>query len=165
LALVKPIEEKEYINELQKVHITIWPFADVKLNGKLIAKHRKSFDIKLANGTYKLEFLHAYAATVEKILIVGKEPIDLAINLTKSKPAFLVISSSHEADVAIDGHYKGNSVRSVEQPIVVPLPDKTHAVTKEIIISKKGFLPIVIKTELIAGQIKRIEVNLIAQNN
>lgn len=152
---------------LKNIHVVIWPFADVLLDGKLIAKHTKTIDFNLAKGVHKLEFRHDYAATIDKVVNVTdlSTPINLKINLTKSKPAFLVILSEHDADIAIDGHYKGTSSKSMHQPIIIPLPDKTHAVSKEIIISRLGFKPLIINAQLIAGQTKKIAVTLRPNND
>lgn len=153
--------------KINNIHIVIWPFADVLLDGKLIAKHTKNIDLSLAKGMHKLEFRHDYAATIDKIINVTdvNTTINLKINLSKSKPAFLTIISSHDADIAIEGHYKGTSSKSIDQPIIIPLPDKTHAVTKEIMISRSGFKPIIIDAQLIAGQTKKIAVTLKPNND
>lgn len=146
----------------QEVRLIIWPFADVSLDGKLIAKDQKRVRLKLKEGSYRLSFSHAYAATVEKTVRIDEigPPLDIAVALTKSKPAFLVVRSAIDADVAVDGHYKGTTHKSAIQPIVIPIPDKTHATVKEIIVSHEGFLPVIVKTQIIAGQTKEINITL-----
>lgn len=146
----------------QEVRLIIWPFADVSLDGKLIAKDQKSVRLKLKKGSYRLSFSHAYAATVEKMVRIDETgpPLDISVALVKSKPAFLVVRSAVDADVAVDGHYKGTTHKSITQPIVIPMPDKTHAAVKEIIVSHEGFLPVIVKTQIIAGQTKEINITL-----
>lgn len=148
---------------LQDLEIIIWPFADVTINGKAIAKDKKSIQVKLEQGIHKLAFTHSYAATVEKTVKVTDigEPIELNVALIKSKPAFLVVKSDVDGDVAIDGSYKGSAKKSVSHPIVIPMPDKTHAQMKEVIVQHDGYEPFILKTEFIAGQTKHIDVQLI----
>jgi serine/threonine protein kinase len=162
----QPLEEKpiEPVQQeiLQEVHVIIWPFANVIVNGKLVAKDQKSLNLKLKKGVHRLLFTHTYAATVEKVITVSEAgpSLDLSISMTKSKPAFLVIKSDIDGDVAVDGHYKGTAQKSATNPIVIPMPDKTHATVKEIIVSHDGFQPFVTKIEVVAGLVKEIEVTL-----
>lgn len=149
-------------HEYQPVKIVIWPFAHVTVDGKLVARNQKSITLELEKGTHRLLFTHPYAATVEKVLTIGAktEPLELNISLTKSKPALLVVRSNVNADVAVDGHYRGTTEQSVTKPMVVSLPDRTHALKKEIVLSQEGYRPQILKTELIAGQVKELEVTL-----
>lgn len=162
----QPIEPKPKNEEpeelLQEIHVVVWPFANVRVDGKTVAKNQKSLRLMLKKGVHRLLFSHTYAATVEKTINITDigPPIDLSISLIKSKPAFLVVKSDVDGDVAVDGHYKGTAYKSILRPIVIPLPDKTHASTKEIIVSQEGFEPFIVKIEIIAGQIKEIEVTL-----
>lgn len=144
------------------VEIVVWPFATINLDGNVVARDTKSIVLKLEAGTHKLIFTHTYAATVEKILKIGegRAPIEVRISLDKSKPAFLVVKSDIDGDVAVDGNYKGTAKKSITQPIIIPMPDKSHAQVKEVIVSQENFEPLLLKTEFIAGQTKEIEVKL-----
>jgi hypothetical protein len=144
------------------VEIIVWPFATIALNGEVQARNQKSVLLNLEEGTYTLTFTHAYAATVEKIITVAedKTPLKINVSLDRSKPAFLIVKSNIDGDVAIDGSYKGSAQKSQAYPIVVPLPDKRHAETKEIIVSQENFVPVIMDVEFIAGQTKEIEVIL-----
>jgi hypothetical protein len=124
---------------------------------------KKSITLKLKPGNHKLAFMHTYAATVEETITVEKieKPLLLTITMSKSKPAFLVVKSAKNADIAINGDFKGTSDKSLQHPIVIPLPDKTHSLIKELIIQHDGYKPVIIKTEFIAGQTKILPVELI----
>ena len=84
----------------------------------------------------------------------------IKVDLIKSKPAFLVVHSDTDADVAIEKSFKGSSSHSLKKPIVIPMPDKTQSQIKEIIISQYGFKPHIIKAEFIAGQTTHVKVDL-----
>lgn len=146
----------------QRVNIYIWPFADVLVDGKKVAIERKSLSLSLRPGVHRLSFTHTYAATVEKVIEVRRtsEPLVLNVALIKSKPAFLVVKSNIDCDVSIDGNFRGSADRSVDHPIVVSMPDRTHAHHKEIILSRDGFVPMIKRIEFIAGQKKEIGVEL-----
>ena len=93
---------------LQKLIITIWPFASIIINGKYVANDVKHHRVKLEPGLHRLKFTHPYAATVEKIVHIKtpKEALELFITMKKSKPAFLIIRSEPEANVAVNGILK-----------------------------------------------------------
>jgi serine/threonine protein kinase len=174
--LLKDVEEKmpevepaPIVKEVkvlvQEVEFIIWPFANVLVDGHLIAKDAKHVKLKLAIGVHRISFTHSYAATVEKLLEVTEKPSLVRISLEKTKPAFLIVDCNVSADVAIDKSYKGTTYKSLKTPIVIPMPDKTHSQMKEVIITGEGYEPHVITTEFIAGQIKRIDVSLKRANN
>jgi serine/threonine protein kinase len=158
----EPNKTKEKIM-YQDLDVIVWPFANIVINGTTIAHDVKNIQLRLKKGKHKIFFTHPYAATVEKIIDINEigPPSELKISLTKTKPSFLIVRSQIDADVAVDGNYRGSSHRSINQPIVIPMPDKTHAQTKEIIISHVGFQPYIVKTSFIAGNIKEIEVKLL----
>ncbi|HXW60800.1 MAG TPA: serine/threonine-protein kinase [Myxococcota bacterium] len=159
-----PLSEKETPSEkLQTIDITIWPFATVMLDGKVIAKDTKRIELNVKKGVYHLSFSHPYAATMEKTLAIEdiKATMKLNIFMSKSKPAMLTVKSNVNADIAIDGNFKGSSKKSTERPIVIPIPDKTHSLIKEVIIQENGYKPLVVKTEFIAGQTKILSVELV----
>ncbi len=146
----------------RSVEVVVWPFATISVDGRQVATDAKSVVLKLEVGTHKLTFSHAYAATVEKVLKVkeGQTPIEVHVALDKSKPAFLVVKSNIDSDVAVDGSYRGGSRKSLTKPIVIPMPDKSHAISKEVIISQDNYVPFIVETEFVAGQTKEIEVSL-----
>lgn len=153
---IKPVLEQE-------LSISIWPFANILLNNKEVAKDAKHMKIKLEPGLHRLKFTHAYAASVEKIVNIksSTKPQKLEIIMNKSKPAYLIVDCSVDADVAVNGLFKGSSSKSIMRPIVVPLPDKTHALDVEVIVQRDGFEPVMLSLKLIAGQRQKIHVNLI----
>lgn len=161
------IEEKKEIHDQSfeevNLEIVIWPFATVWINGKVVAKNTKSVIKKLKPGEYILTFTHPYAATVRKnIKLIGSLKSEkIKISMTKSKPSFLIVNSDIEADVVIDNQFKGSTNTSLANPIVILLPDKSHAITKEIIIQKQGFKPIIVNEKFIAGHTKTIFVKLV----
>jgi serine/threonine-protein kinase len=157
-----PVAQNEGQEEKQELIVTIWPFASIILDGELVATDTKQKILKLENGVHRLKFTHTYAATVEKIINIKKtkKPLKLLITMNKSKPAFLVVNSIPVANVAIDGLFKGTSVQSVERPIIVRLPDKSHALKAEVIIQRDGYEAEVVSVKFIAGQTQTLNVAL-----
>lgn len=148
--------------KLNDVEIVVWPFADILIDGKLVAHDKKSFNTKLLAGYHRFTFIHDYAATVEKVLLIKdqKKSYKINIQMSKTKPALLVIKANIDADIAVDGIFKGSSDDTLKRPIVIPMPDKTYSTKKEVILSKDGFEPYIIEIELIAGTTKEIFVEL-----
>jgi tRNA A-37 threonylcarbamoyl transferase component Bud32 len=148
--------------EFQEIKVVIKPFANVLVNGKLLAKNQKSISLKLPIGTHRLSFSHTYAATVEKQVKIDRigQPVDLSIVLNKTKPAFLIVKSALDANVAISGSFKGSTDKSLEKPIVIPLPDRTHAVKEQVLIQRDGYEPMIESIEFVAGQIKILKIEL-----
>ncbi len=147
---------------IRTVEIVVWPFANISLNGHLIVSDSKSVTLKLEAGEHKLTFTHRYAATVEKIVKITQNgpPVTLHIALKKSKPAFLIVRANVDVDIAVDGNYRGTAKKSQGRPIVIPMPDKSHAQKKEIIVSQDHYVPQVLEAEFVAGEIKEINVQL-----
>lgn len=177
---VKVVEEEKFIEEVkektetkppaharfQDIQFVIWPFATVSVDSKIVARDQKSVKVSLTEGVHRILFTHTYAATVEKIIKVTEihEPFEVHVALVKSKPALLVVKSEIDGDIAIDGDFRGTISKSARQPIVIPMPDRTHALTKEIFISKKGFEPIIMDIEFVAGQVNEVEVKLVPED-
>jgi hypothetical protein len=144
------------------VEITVWPFADISLNGNLIARDTKNVILKLEAGTHKFTFTHTYAATVLKTIKLTENgpPIEINVKLDKSKPAYLVVKCNVNGDVAVDRSYRGTAKKSLTEAIVIPMPDKSHAQQKEVIVSQEGYEPSILTIEFVAGQTKEIDVTL-----
>ncbi len=150
------------LNEAKKILVTIDPYADFYVNGKLIAENTSKSKLNLKPGTYVLLFKHQFAATEERSLQVNvKDKLQhLFVTLAKTKPAALIIASDIDADVAVNGTYKGTANASTVRPILITLPDKTHALNADVIISKPGYETFVLTIRFIAGQTKLLRVKL-----
>ncbi|MCA9507878.1 MAG: serine/threonine protein kinase [Myxococcales bacterium] len=157
-----PKKETISTKSKQKIDVVIWPFANIFIDGKLLAKNQKSISLQLPLGSHKLSFTHKYAATVEKLVKIDKitEPVELSIVLNKTKPAFLVVQCLQDANVAINSSFKGTAHQSTKKPIVITLPDRTHAIKEKVLIYLEGFKPYVNDIEFTAGKIKLLKVNL-----
>ena len=149
-------------SELQAIVVTIDPYADFYVNGKLIAENASKSKLSLKPGTYTFLFKHQFAATVERSVYVNTKDKQqrLSVALIKTKPAALIINSEVDADIAVNGVYKGTTAASALRPIRIALPDKTYALNSGIIISKPGYETLVFNTRFIAGQIKSLHIKL-----
>jgi serine/threonine protein kinase len=162
---VKAASEPDLENgqsELQTVIVNIDPYADFYVNGKLIEENTSKSKLRLKPGTYIFLFKHQFAAAEEISFSVNKKDKQqqLFISLTKTKPAALIINSEIDADIAVNGVYKGTTAASVSRPIRIALPDKTYAFNSDVIISKPGYGTLVFNIRFIAGQIKSLRIML-----
>lgn len=159
----EPPAQAQKAQPTQELIITIWPFANIIIDGVTVARDVKHQKIKLEPGLRRLKFTHPYAATVEKVVNIKsvKEPLELTIVMNKTKPAFLTVKCELDANVAVNGIFKGSSTKSLKRPIVIPMPDKTHSLLSEIIVQRDGFKAVLIPVKFIAGQTREISVNLI----
>lgn len=156
----KPKVEKPKIIK-SKVTMTIWPFADVYVDKKLFLKKTKYLTVSLPRGKHTLLFTHPYAQSEEKIIdIIDDKPLELIIRLEKTKPAKLIVKSQIDAEIAIDNIYKGTTKESEEKPIIIPLPNKTSHIKKDILVKKLGFKPFLKNIEFTAGEILNINITL-----
>ncbi len=164
-AVTQPISELNQTNtqdEIKTIIVIIDPYADFYVDGKLIAENTSKSKLSLKPGTYTFLFKHQFAATEERSIQVNtkNKQQHLFVSLVKTKPAALTIISEVDADVAVNGVYKGTTSASSARPILIALPDKTYAFNSGIIISKPGYETLVFNTRFIAGQIKSLRIKL-----
>lgn len=167
------IDIKEEKNEPEKrnqntlkikaiVSITVWPFADIYIDGKKIKEKTKYLRMMLNQGSHQLSFKHPFAQDEEEIIkIEDDKPINVNIILEKTKPAKLVIKSKTEADIAIDNIYKGTTKESLKKPIIISLPNKTSQIKKDILVTKPGFKTWLKSVEFVAGKTVLLDVDLL----
>ena len=164
-AASQPISELNQTNTqdvIKTIIVIIDPYADFYVDGKLIAENTSKSKLSLKPGTYTFLFKHQFAATEERSIQVDtkNKQQHLFVSLVKTKPAALTIISDVDADVAVNGAYKGTTSASSTRPILIALPDKTYAFNSGIIISKPGYETLVFNTRFIAGQIKSLRIKL-----
>lgn len=148
-----------------KLVILIKPFADVFVDNRLVARDTRTLDLPLTPGKHTLVFKHRFASTVEKQITIpaqGEIPT-LRISLDKPKPSGLLVQSNVSADVALDGHYKGETKLYEQRPLVISLPDNTFSQDKEVVFSAAGYKPFVKRIQFVAGEISKIKIDLVPQ--
>lgn len=159
-------EIKPEKNDLCLLNIVIWPFATIFLDNKQIAHDTKNFSIKLSQGEHKFRFIHPYAATYEKIIVIKDEKnLNLKIELSKTKPAFLILKTNVDVNIIIEDNYVGTSFESIKKPIIIKLPDKKHSITAKIVLQKIGYENFIKEQEFIAGKTVELEVSLAPLKN
>ena len=161
----KPVIKK---NIKRNITIRATPWADIFLDGKKVASAQKDeLRLRLRPGKHRLTFKHTYAATVTKNIIVKRRggKSDYAIRFKKMKPALLMINGPANADIAVNGQYKGTVLQSRKRPIVVPLPDEKSHQKMEITLTLKDHKPKTLVEEMVAGQITSLGVTLTPKGN
>lgn len=149
-----------------EIEFLVNPYADVYVDNVLIGKNQKSLTAELKPGMRKIEFRHRYAQS--KTILVNatgsnKTLPPAHIILSETKPSKLIFNSNLSADVIIDGNFMGTTLDSTAYPFEVPMPDKNSSKMVEIIVSKKGYIPFITKTKLVAGVLSQINVTLIPE--
>ena len=71
-----------------------------------------------------------------------------------------MINGPANADIAVNGQYKGTVLQSRKRPIVVPLPDEKSHKKMEITLTLKDHEPKTLVEEMVAGQITSLGVTL-----
>jgi hypothetical protein len=147
---------------LPKTIISVTPFADIWIDGKKVAKNATNFEIELDPGSHQIAFRHEFAATQERSVTVtrGGQTQRIHVDLTKVKPASLIISSNVDADVAVDGAYKGTAFGSQKHPILISFPEKAFSRKLEIVVSQKGYQPYVAKHVITPGEKQSLNIKL-----
>lgn len=146
--------------EAPKTIVTVTPFADIWVDGEKVATNASRAELTLEPGEHKITFTHEFAATQERKLRVADKEQRIHVELEKVKPATLTIESNVDADVAIDGAYKGTSFESIKRPILVTFPKKAHSRRLEIVVSQKGFSPFISTLTVVPGTKQNIPVTL-----
>jgi hypothetical protein len=162
------VEEKPTIIIKDAItNISIWPFARVYVDDHKVADKAKYLTLSLPMGKHKLKFEHPYAQEKEISIFVSpnNNPSEINIALEKTKPAKLIINSNIDAEIAIDNIYKGNTSDSIKKPIIIPLPDKTSHIKKDILVSRVGFKSFFQNIEFIAGTTKLLDLILYPIDN
>jgi serine/threonine-protein kinase len=146
----------------REVVIRVDPFADIFVDGDPVALSKKTALVKLAPGPHRITFSHRFAATVERDVIIPKTGAipDIQVKLERTKPAALVIKANVDADVMVDGLYKGSALGSEKRAITIALPARTHSHEVEVFLKKDGHRPRSFKQRLVAGQTTTLQVVL-----
>lgn len=157
---------KKTIPTIYYKELLISPYADIYVDDELVAQNQKFIKLKLAPGNRKVDFRHQYAKNKTLwIEAAGDNPIlsPTHIVLSETKPSKLTFESPLSADVIIDGRFLGSTMDSKTSPFEIPMPDQSYSKMVEVIVSKKGYVPFISKTKLIAGALSRINVTLIPE--
>lgn len=135
------------------VEISVSPFADILVDGVLAHEDAKKVSLRLAAGTHRIAFEHRYAATRTILLNIPLATNQhIHVNLRELKPAMLVVHSNVDADMAVDGIYKGTTMTTLERPVLIDMPNERYSVRASLLLKRSGYLPIVKTVEFIAGE-------------
>ncbi len=145
-----------------KTIVSVTPFADIWIDGKKVAQNATKLETELEPGQHNIAFRHEFAATQERTVNVTKGGVQqrIHVDLTKVKPASLIISSNVDADVAVDGAYKGTVSGSQKHPILISFPEKAFSRKLEIVVSQKGYQPYVAKHVISPGEKQNLNIKL-----
>lgn len=142
--------------------LSVAPYADIYVDGKLAAKESKKLQLQLSKGLHSLSFRHRFAVTQTiKVQIPYRENLPLHVNLEEIKPAMLIIHSNIDADIAVNAVYKGTTSATAERPVLIAMPAKTYAQIYQVVLKKNGYAPIIKMLEFIAGETLSLTVTFL----
>jgi hypothetical protein len=152
-------------NPMFKTVITVTPFADIWIDGQRVARNSSRVELHLSPGEHIALFKHEFAATEQRTFPVSsdRKSNHFHVVLERVKSASLIIRSNVEADIALDGNYKGTTSLSALRPILVTFPDRSHKRRLEIVVSQKGYMPYIATHTLIPGKKQIIDVKLVPE--
>ncbi|MBI5497514.1 MAG: serine/threonine protein kinase [Deltaproteobacteria bacterium] len=137
------------------------PWADLEVDGEVVGRGKKAYELDLPDGNHKLRFLHTYAQTEERELPLGPEgPLELSVTLHRAKPAHVVIQCPDNPDVELNGVYKGTASESARTPILVPLPELQWRMPVTITLQRKGKETMTFERYVVAGETTDVPVSM-----
>ncbi len=141
------------------VTVHVKPWADVFVDGALVARTAKRAHLSLAVGEHVIVFRNPAALEEARTIVVpsmGATP-QLHVELNR-RPAHMTVNSNvadAEVEVCLP-HIDADATR--ERPITLPLMDSPATV--EVRVSRRGFSTVTRRIEVEAGRPVRVDVHL-----
>jgi eukaryotic-like serine/threonine-protein kinase len=141
--------------------LRIYPYADVSIDGRLMAKGVQIWDAPLAPGTHELTLTHPSSKSwTQRVEIESGKPLSLPVKLVPLPATLKIEAEPRDALIMVEGVYKGTAFESFAESILVPLPEGQSSRMVTVKIFKPGYAD---KTETIqvsANQEKYLHVKL-----
>lgn len=161
IAAVKKAHELPHAD----LSMSVEPYADIYIDGNLVAKDSKQVQISLSYGTHVIDFHHRYAASKSILINVDQQQISaIHVKLDQIKPATLQVECNVDADVAVNKIYKGTVSNIAKRPALINLPPQNVTQIYEVVIQKEGYQSVLIEQEFVAGQSTILKVQLLPLN-
>lgn len=160
-AQVQPrVVEKLKVTDTVPVMFRVKPWADVEVDGVLIARNTLSFEAKLAPGPHVVVFRNPRAKEHEvrfTVATAGPPPVITA--QLEPRPALLVVRSNvADAFVDVGGQVGKPASDTVSRPLVVAL-DESKAM-REVFVYKRGYSAYRKRHVFLAGETVTLTVEL-----
>ncbi len=152
----------------EKRHVTfrVKPWADIVVDGTVVAKGAMIFDAQLAVGEHVVVFRNPQAKEHEqRFVVLADGPAPEVSARLDPRPALLVVRSNiKDAFVDVGGAADGQGAakevqKTLDRPLVVALGKESKA-TREVFIYKKGYVAYRKKHVFLAGETTELDVVL-----
>ena len=151
-------------SDLCPVSLRVDPWADVFVDGAptAISKGIKSTQIKLKPGPHLLRFENSFCEPVKLAIVVPKQgTLQVpAVKFVHMKPAYLVVTSNPTSEISIDGKYWGKARDSLNNAIIITLPDRSSSIEKTITLTNTGMKTEHRKLRFRPGEHKKLKLFL-----
>jgi len=157
----KSIPVLEQNEKYGEIRLFIKPYGDVYIDNTLYAREKAAANIKLPGGQHRLVIKNPFYFDIEKeITITGNSTTDLRLVFDRIKPAKLIINSTAECDIYIDGNLLGRSDAYMKNGITIPINSKDGKRQILFKATRDGYNDFVRNIELTAGETKALKINL-----
>ncbi len=144
-----------------RLHLFVQPYADVLVDGSRRASGVPTLDLELPAGTHELRLVHPDCEPLERpVTIPAAGEASLRVRLTP-KPALLEIRGAPpDAEVMVDGEFRGTVAQSAREPFRVPMGE-TPARTVTVRVVKPGWAEVVREVPIRANQRVTVDAPLV----
>jgi hypothetical protein len=144
------------------VKIFVKPYADIYIDGALVAKDARDHVASLRPGAHKVEFKNRFFETQEAAADVPeKDPVkEIRVELAKVRPGLIRVAATPPADLYVDDVFRGQSSATAKDPVAVPIPRDKGSRTVRLRLVKQGFKTVAQDVELEPGAVREIKVTL-----
>ena len=160
--LVTPVTSPptEETRASRRVTFRVKPWADIVVDGQVMAKSTMAWEADLAEGPHRVLFVNPRAKEHEvRFTVTSDGPPPLITARLEPRPALLVVRAS-VADAFVDVAGVGKAASdTLSRPLVVALDDQSTS-EREVFVYKQGFLAYRKRHTFIAGETLQLDVVL-----
>jgi serine/threonine-protein kinase len=144
----------------RKVVFRVKPWADIVVDGVVLAKNTMAYEADLPEGAHKVTFMNPRAKDHEvRFVVSGDGPPPLVTARLEPRPALLSVRTN-VGDAFVDVKGVGKPAQdTVSRPLVVTLDEQSKA-EREVFIYKKGYMAYRHRHTFVAGETLQLDVVL-----
>lgn len=144
---------------LGEVSLTVAPYGDVFVDGRLVAKNATKASVWVSPGIYDVEVRNPWSKPEHRRLLVPSTGADVVVRL-EPLPALLVVVTNVDASVRVRGAEVGRSWTSELAPLSVHLAGWRARGSEWVVVERDGYQPVRVRAHLEAGTTTQVEVKL-----
>lgn len=141
--------------------LRIFPYADVSIDGRALEGGVTNGSYPLAPGPHELTLKHPDSQPwSQRVEIESGKPLSLPIKLIPLPARLKIDAEPRDANIMVDGVYKGTAFESFAQPILVPLPESQSSHLVRVRLFKNGYADQTETVQVTANREKYLHVKL-----